>query len=94
MYVMISKFADCNGRNASIPDGIPVDVQADDNPFDGYQLGDENETMLRAALQLAGKSYPQAALQTRAYSKSIELAPLDHGVPRGILIRTDVPALR
>ncbi len=49
MYVMISKFADCNGCNASIPDGIPVDLEAKDNPLDGYQLGDENETMLRPA---------------------------------------------
>ena len=94
MYVMISKFADRDGRNESIPDGIPVDVEVDDNPFDGYQLGDENETMLRAALQLAGKSYPQAALQTRAYSKSIELTPLEHGTPRGILIKSDVPVFR
>ena len=94
MYVMISMFADRDGRNASIPDGLSVDVEAEDDPLDGYQLGDENETMLRAALQLAGKSYPQAASQTRAYSKSIKLVPLDHGAPRGILIKTDVPPFR
>ena len=94
IYVMISKFADCNGRNDSIPDGIPVDVEVDDNPFDGYQLGDENETMLRAALQAAGKVYPQAASVTRSYSKSIELTRLGHGAPRGILIKTDVPSFR
>ena len=94
MYVMISKFADRNGRNASIPDGIPVDVQADDNPFDGYQLGDENETMLRAALQAAGKVYPQAASLPSAYSGDIGLTPLEHGVPKGLLIKTDAPALR
>ena len=94
MYVMVSKFADCNGSNASIPDGIPVDIQVDDNPFDGYQLGDENETMLRTALQAAGKSYPQVASQTRAYSKSIKLVPMDHGTPRGILIKTEIPVFR
>ena len=93
MYVMISKFADCNGRNASIPDGIPVDLEAKDNPLDGYQLGDENETMLRAALQAAGKTYPKSASVTRSYSKAIDLTPLDHGAPRGILIRTDLPPL-
>lgn len=93
MYVMISKFADRNGRNASIPDGIPVDVHADDNPFDGYQLGDENETMLRAALQAAGKTYPKSASVTRSYSEAIDLTPLDHGAPRGALIRTDLPPL-
>ena len=94
MYVMISKFADCNGRNESIPDGIPVDIQVDDDPFDGYQLGDENETMLRAALQAAGKVYPQAAVATRAYSRNLQATPLDHGVPRGFLIKTDVPSVK
>lgn len=94
MYVMISKFADCNGRNDSIPDGIPVDIQADDDPFDGCQLGDENETMLRAALQAAGKVYPQAASVTRSYSKDMELTPLEHGAPRGLLIKMCIPELR
>lgn len=94
MYVMVSKFADRDGRNESIPDGIPVDVEVDDNPFDGCQLGDENETMLRAALRAAGKVYPQTASVTRSYSKRIELNYLEHGVPRGILIKTDVPSFR
>ncbi len=94
MYVMISKFADCDGRNEAIPDGIPVDVEVDDNPFDGYQLGDENETMLRAALQTAGKAYPQTASFSTASSRSLHAVPLEHGVPRGILIKTDLPALR
>lgn len=94
MYVMISKFADCNGCNASIPDGIPVDIAADDDPFDGFQLGDENETMLRVALQAAGKVYPQADVATRTYSRNLQTSPLEHGAPRGLLIKTDVPALR
>lgn len=94
MYVMISKFADRDGNNAAIPDGIPVDVQAEDDPFDGCQLGDENETMLRAALQAAGKVYPQASSVTRSCSRSIDLTPLEHGVPRGILIKTEVPESR
>lgn len=94
MYVMISKFADRDGNNASIPDGIPVDVQVKDNPFDGCQLGDENETMLRAALQAAGKTYPQAASLPQAASRNLYVVPLEHGVPRGILIKTDVPTLK
>lgn len=94
MYVMISKFADCNGRNESIPDGIPVDVKVDDNPFDGCQLGDENETMLRAALQAAGKVYPQAAVATRAYSRNLRTVPLEHGAPRGLLIKTEIPSVK
>ena len=94
MYVMISKFADCNGRNESIPDGIPVDVKVDDDPFDGCQLGDENETMLRAALQAAGKVYPQTASLPRAYSRNLQVTPLEHGAPRGLLIKTDVPFVK
>ena len=94
MYVMVSKFADCDGNNASIPDGLPVDVEVRDDPMDGFQLGDENETMLKAALQAAGKVYPQTASVTRSYSKNSELTPLEHGAPRGLLIKTDVPAFR
>lgn len=94
MYVMISKFADCNGRNESIPDGIPADIQAEDNPFDGYQLGDENETMLRAALQATGKVYPQAAEPTRAYSRNLQTTPLEHGAPKGLLIKTEIPSVK
>lgn len=92
MYVMISKFADRNGDNASIPDGIPADVRVDDDPLDGYQLGDENETMLRAALQAAGKVYPAAASR-RAYSRNIPLSSLDRGIPRGLLIKSGLPAV-
>lgn len=94
MYVMISKFADRDGRNDSIPDGIPVDVEAGDDPFDGCQLGDGNETMLRAALEAAGKVYPQTAALPRRYSRNLKAAPLDRGAPRGILVKTDVPVLR
>ncbi len=94
MYVMISKFADCNGRNESIPDGIPADIRAEDNPFDGYQLGDENETMLRAALQAAGKVYPQSAAATRAYSRNLQATPLKHGAPKGLLIKTVIPSMK
>lgn len=62
MYLMVSTFADANGNNASRPDGFAPDYEVEDNPFDGYQLGDENETMLKAALIRAGKVYPDASL--------------------------------
>ena len=90
IYVMVSKFADKNGYNAAQPDGIPVNVQAKDNPLDGHQLGDENETMLKAALTAAGKLYPRSsAPATRA--SSLETTLIDHGMPRGMLIKTDLP---
>lgn len=61
MYLMVSTFADANGNNASRPDGFAPDYKVDDNPFDGYQLGDENETMLKFALTRAGKVYPEVS---------------------------------
>ena len=90
IYVMISKFADKNGYNAAQPDGIPVDIDASDNPLDGYQLGDVNESMLKVALSAAGKIYPKSSSPaTRA--GGIETRILDHGMPRGMLIKTDLP---
>ncbi len=91
MYVMLSRFGDRDGNNAAMPDGIPADVTVKDDPLDGCQLGDENETMLRAALQAAGKVYPQAASIPQAYSSNLQFAPLEHGAPKGILVRTEVP---
>ena len=52
LYVMYSRYADCNGRTLSMPDGIDPDVEVDDNPTDGFPLGDPRETMLAAALSL------------------------------------------
>ena len=52
MYVMISRYADCNGLTLSMPDGIAPDVEVEDNPMDGCSLGDPNETMLATALSL------------------------------------------
>ncbi len=52
LYVMYSRYADCNGRTLSMPDGIDPDVEVDDNPTDGFSLGDPRETMLATALSL------------------------------------------
>ena len=90
IYVMVSKFADKNGQNAAMPDGIPVNIKVGDNPLDGYQLGDENETMLKAALTAAGKVYSKSSAPATRSSR-IETTPLDHGMPRGMLIKTELP---
>ena len=50
IYVMVSRYADKDGKTASMPDGIAPDLEVGDNPLDGCQLGDENETMLSAAI--------------------------------------------
>ena len=59
-YVMVSRYADKDGNCPIMPNGFTPTIQAKDNPDDGYQLGDENETMLAAALQAAGKSATRA----------------------------------
>ena len=88
IYVMFSMFADKNGKNASIPNGIPVDIEAEDDPFDGYQLGDDKETMLRAALTAAGKTY---FTRSSSSGKPFPTEFIEHGMPRGMLIKTDIP---
>jgi C-terminal processing protease CtpA/Prc len=89
IYVMVSKFADKNGNNQAMPDGIPVDIEVQDNALDGFQIGDENETMLRAALSAAGKVYTKAPIEGRR--SGLETVRLEHGAPRGMLIKTDIP---
>ena len=52
IYVMYSRYADCNGVTLSMPDGIAPDYEVEDDPLDGYALGDPRETMLSVALDL------------------------------------------
>ncbi len=89
IYVMVSQFADKNGKNPANPDGIPVNIAAHDNPFDGYDLGDENESMLRVALTAAGKVYTKAPI---GEGRKIDSERLEHGMPKGILIKSDLPS--
>lgn len=58
LYVMIGRYADRNGETLCMPNGFIPDHEIHDNPRDGHQLGDPEETMLKAALTLAGYSYP------------------------------------
>ena len=52
IYVMYSRYADCNGVTLSMPDGIAPDYEVDDDPLDGFDLGDPQETMLAFTLGL------------------------------------------
>ena len=54
IYVMISRYADKNGNTPCMPDGFVPDFGVEDNPLDGCQLGDPEETMLAFALSRAG----------------------------------------
>ena len=49
----------------------PPDYPAEDNPLDGYQLGDENESLLRLALdRAAGKT-------DRSGARTVSLLPYE-----------------
>lgn len=54
LYVIASRYADCNGVTLSMPEGIPADYEAYDNPRDGFELGDPAESMLSVALGRIG----------------------------------------
>ena len=53
---MISRYADANGETPCMPDGFTPDYEVDDDPTEGWELGDEREALLRAALTRAGKT--------------------------------------
>ena len=72
IYLMYSRYADCNGVTLSMPDGIAPDVEVADNPADGYPLGDPRETMLAAAL---------ARIEGRTRSAGLPAAPSRVPVP-------------
>ena len=59
---MSSRYSDKNGVTLSMPDGIPADYAAQDNPFDGHQLGDPEETMLARVLSLSTGTGTKAPL--------------------------------
>ena len=62
MYVMYSRFADKDGVTRCMPDGLTPDVEVSDDPLDGFQLGDPQETMLATALARCGyQTAPKAA---------------------------------
>lgn len=84
IYVMISKFADKNGNNQAMPDGIPVDIEVEDKVLDGFQFGDENETMLKAALTAAGKTYTRAST---GHVNPFGPGYVGHIAPKGILVK-------
>lgn len=54
IYVMISRYADKNGDNPCMPDGLVPHIEVKDNPEEPYELGDDREALLRVALKEAG----------------------------------------
>ena len=78
LYVMWSRFADKNGETRCMPDGLKPDVEVKDVPWDGYQLGDAQETMLAVALAQCGYK-PKTQLSRRPapveLGERVETAP-------------------
>ncbi len=60
IYVIASRYSDCNGVTLSMPSGIPADYAVKDNPRDGFQLGDPSETMLAQVLALSSGQQTKA----------------------------------
>ena len=61
IYVMASRYADCNGNTPCMPNGFTPDVEVEDNPVQAIPIGDPQEQMLHAALTLAGYDFHQTA---------------------------------
>ena len=74
LYIMYARFADKNGQTLCMPDGLHPDYEAEDDPLDGFQLGDPSETMLARALALCGYQADTKAIA--APSKRPERIPL------------------
>ena len=77
IYVMINMYADKNGENPCMPDGLTPDIEAEDLFVEPYQLGDEREALLNIALQRAGKT----DLETPAVSRSVSALPEGMVIP-------------
>lgn len=71
IYLMINRYADKDGNNPCMPDGLTPDVKATDLFEEPYPLGDEREALLNIALQKAGKP----DLEPRAVSRSARQLP-------------------
>lgn len=77
IYVMYSRFADRDGITRCMPDGLAPDYPVEDNPLDGFQLGDPQESMLSVALGLAGFEMPAPAARQRSRKPALQEAPLE-----------------
>ena len=73
---MISMYADKNGNNPCMPDGLTPDVEANDLFEEPYSLGDEREAMLNVALQRAGKTDLQPRSVSRSAGEALQLGKL------------------
>ena len=79
---MCSRYSDKDGATLSMPDGIPAQYEVQDNPLDGHQLGDPEETMLSYVLSLSTGTTVKAPLA----QPDLMPAPALHRPGFGLLI--------
>ena len=84
IYVMINRYADKNGNNPCMPNGLVPDIEGYDLFEEAYSLGDERENLLNIALTRAGKTDLQERVASRAAMQlpagkeiSVSVNPLD-----------------
>lgn len=84
LYVMYARYADCNGVTLSMPSGIVPDIEQDDIPEDGTQLGDPNEPLLAIALAHMNGTYTKA--ETRSADRFRAVIEKPHRPGYGLLV--------
>lgn len=82
LYLMVSRYADKNGVTLSMPDGMRPDERLEENPLDGFQLGDPEETLLSRALALCGYQAARRAKVQRAGVPRLRLEPVPDSRPK------------
>ncbi len=94
IYVMVNRYGDRNGNNPCMPDGLVPNFTANDDPMDGYQLGDEQEGLLKIALQHAGMKFDEQTTRTHSYP-DVELTMIDTNPLSGkrIQLNTAMPTM-
>ena len=77
-----------------MPDGLVPNFTANDDPMDGYQLGDEQEGLLKIALQHAGMKFDEQTTRTHSYL-DVELTMIDTNPLSGrrIQLNTTMPTM-
>ena len=93
LYVMISTYADKNGKNPCRPNGIVPDIVIKDEPRETYALGDDREGMLRAALTEAGYTdfTPLPETQSRSAASWCGVPIVRKKEGKRILLKPEIP---
>ena len=72
IYVITSRYSDCNGVTLSMPDGIAPDYESSDKPQEAIPLGDPSEKMLAATLSIATGGPAPASVKSVSARETLE----------------------